>query len=320
MSQIEQPSFLPQTEGFGNHIIGEGSFVRVVEFSSVSPRTAEQVPVNYVLKEYNLDPNNFEWEWWQDLFMGDPDIDALKESQRIGTPAKEWSLSRIASRLKARHDTLQKFFTAQGLADFVVPTHFIVGAEKHKTNPDRDGKKHVYEIQRKIGAVEIPFKVEKDVDTIYAGFYREPFSLPPKLQTLSGQEIKTKVGNASKDIAEFLVEKLDKEQLAVITQQLDAILKAVKRMPKELGILVEDILKPDNLLITVDGLRLIDTNSSLPWPNQTTDSWEEKTVIPSTESSDQEIVSGLKQRYDRLLFFWESVRDELFIHQLEPAD
>lgn len=220
-----------------------------------------------------------------------------KDPKYVAKIIEEWSLPNIAKKLKERHEQLKNFFQSQCLVNFVVPTNFIIGAEKNETDPSRDGKKHIYEIQQKIDPIEIPKNIFDDIKKFYLGGYG--FIL--NFTEYAEEEIKLLILNNSEKLANFLKKQLTKDQLIKNITELDILINAVKKIPDELGVVPYDILLPNNMFITADGFRLVDTNQSMPLNTESKDIFLEEDKIMAQERS------------ERLIKFWETVRDNLDI-------
>lgn len=201
---------------------------------------------------------------------------------------KKYSLETKAKKLKQRYERIRNIFSAE-LPNIIVPTQFIIGAEKNQQHPDRDGTKRLYELQPKINALEL-----ERYENLIGGLFE-------------GNNI---FGNPHEPIPEYCIniiknwakqiKKAFPKQWQQIKEELKKFIELARPIPEKMKEIPFDMVHPANVKFTADGVRIIDINVVLP--NLDSDSKWRKTLFHP------EIWLA---RYNRALEIWQIVHDEL---------
>lgn len=282
-NEYHRPSFLhPEVAPtqFPEKEYREGSYTRVAKLKEMPGSVRELARGDFVVKEYRFhegDPG------WRKLFQGDKPL--------MG--AAEWRLTAIARRLKERHDRVAHFFEGM-LPDLVVPTQFIVGA-REGGGPE---SKRLYEIQSEVE----PAVVISDEDISQFGDYMwGGRDLDEKRwEAFTDAEVETLLHETSdRHAAAIRAAVKDPARLRAITSQIEVVLRRAEHLVEETKWIPYDIFKPDNLIVTVDGLRIVDTNMG---------------VHPARD------VYATRRQFDRGVKFWEEVARRLAAAEEEPVE
>jgi len=269
--------------------IADNALERYKEIEKAYPEFREEKPEEY--KEYVA---------WQ-VKLQDPEF--------VGKVVESWKLSGIAKRLGERNTKLLNYFTKQGLADIIVKTNFIVGAEKGEANENKDGIKHVYEIQPKIESVVLPQTLLDSMRSIYLGGPTLAASFGAS-GSYAPEKITIMIEESTEKLIGMLRETLSVEQLTQIRGEISALIPVAKELPIQTGILPPDILMIGNMLITKEGLRIIDTNLSVSVSKNSVPEWTVETV-ESGRIRSKENLEFYDQCYQRTIAVLEVLSKKL---------
>ncbi|MFA5926043.1 MAG: hypothetical protein WC831_03845 [Parcubacteria group bacterium] len=231
----------------------------------------------------------------------------LQNPEYVAKAVEAWRFPNIAKRLHKRNKGLQQFFSSHGLPDLIVPTNIVVGAERNEIDESRDGPKHLYEIQPRINSLALPESVLNGAYVVYHGanigmlYFR----------ALSPDQLKKQIEIQSSELSEYLSRSLSLEQLNKIRNEISNLINAAKQLPLEIGKIPYDILMLKNILITKNGLRIIDTNRLIAFPEGDIVDWMQETVVPGDNISDFDLSQtkmACLQNYQRMVDFWEHIK------------
>lgn len=267
--RFERPAFLHREVAPGKFPEGafrSGSFVQVAELKDLPDSVRARARGNFVIKKNKLGPGH---PHWTHLFPGDVDFTRNRERRTIPALAREF---------KRRHETIAKFFKKQ-FPDAVVPTQIIVGEDE---GPEGRGTPRLYEIQAAVHGLTYPKKEDFDSWELYYWGYR-PKELPPP-----EAELERALRSASESYALDIIDAVrDVELRGRIRLEIEEIMERARQFVAETGEIPYDLLKPDNFLVTAEGMRIVDTNMLV-------------------KAADDE--NGfLAERFARSIRFWEEV-------------
>lgn len=246
--EFRRPEFLHkevEVRPFAGGEFLQGTLTRVARLEDLPASVRERAKDGLVVKEYRYSE-------------GDPYWDQLLEGDKSFEHPSEKKLTEIGRRMTERQAIVKNYFQ-NVLPDLVVPTQFIVGA---RAGGGKDAKR-LYEIQQMI----TPAVAFDDKDVRYAWMYmqndpHDPFSESGLENLLEG---------LSYEMAEKIYRELpDANRRKGLIAQIEILVARGREFVAETGWIPYDLFKTDNLLITKDGLRLIDTNmgvSAAEYPN-----------------------------------------------------
>lgn len=275
MSQeFRRPSFLHkeiQPRPFSGDEFREGSLTTVAQLEDLPSAIKERAKGGLVVKEYRYSE-------------GDPAWDALLEGDASFDNPSQRKLTEIGRRLAERHAIVKDFFK-NTLPDLVVPTQFVVGA---RAGLGKDAKR-LYEIQNLVKSA-----VSIDDDSAYAWEYMENDPKHP----YSEAGLRNLLKRISREAAEKIYNEMpDANRRNGLIAQIEVLTARAREFAKETGWIPYDLFKPDNLLMTKDGLRFIDTNMG-----------SSHSKFPKNE-----------EVFNRGIKFWEAVAEELKAMEAEEV-
>lgn len=318
--------------GFTEPEIGEkhyhqGSYSIVGELKRIPQEMRKMVPEGFVLKKYYLDEyssiwyelfddeagqNNKSESWVKFEIEGacntlgrhpnaEEVFDMISEEDRrrlnidlklVAGVLNKYSIESKAQKLKQRHDRIKGYFSEE-LPDVIVPTQFVIGTEKNKKEPERDGPKYLYEIQPRIQGLNLNAHLVKDY--METGTTRRPGAgnflyeqVPLDIQIIE---------NAKSWAKQIKTEIPDKAQQ--IKNELVKFIEIARQLPERTKEIPYDMVHPFNLKVTKNGLRIFDVNQVLT-------NFEQGDERRKHFHTDNQLA-----RYFKLLEFWQVVADEL---------
>lgn len=241
-NRFERPAFLhPEVgpEKFPEGDYRAGAFMRVAELRDLPETVRARVKGNLVIKRSRLGPNDPDW---RHFFPGD--VDFTRNPDRRTIPA-------LAREFKRRHEIIAKFFKKQ-FPDLVVPTQLIMGEDE---GAERRGVKRLYEVQAAVKGVAYPRKDDFDSWELYYWGYRAHELPRPEA------ELEQALRSASESYALDIIDAVrDAELRRRIRGEIEETMEHARQFVAETGEIPYDLFKPDNFLITPEGMRIVDTN------------------------------------------------------------
>ncbi len=324
----------------GEKIYHGGGFVVMADLERTPPDIRQKTPDGYVIKQYRFKEYSPIWNELfpadEDLDTNTDDNngrrrilffaeDALARFGRKPTPKelfslipgedkktfhiderlvaetlKRYSLKAKARKLKEHYDRIRAEFKDE-LPEIIVPTQFIVGAERNAKHPVRDGERRLYELQPKINA---PEKLPHD-ETIHDYVLCGGDAGKNYLYDNPREPIPNDIAEIAKSWAEWIKSKFP-EKWQQIKEGLKKFIALARGIPAKMKVIPIDMVHPYNIRFTADGIRIIDINQVLP--NLDKDSKWREMVQPERNLA----------RYNRFLDVWQIVCDKLCTLDILP--
>jgi hypothetical protein len=275
--------------------------------TKVGPRTTEEIEkifnVKYVIScEIKLDefPANVKYGMRAHVMVSGRRTADLKPVPIPKSPAD--SLERFinpsvleakAQKLKQRYEKIKDVF-ADELPNIIVPTQFIIGAEKNKQHPDHDGEKRLYELQPKISSLRL-----SDTRDVHEYVFNGGESEHNYLYYNPQEPIPKNILGTAKIWATQINENFP-NQRQQIKDELKKFIELSRPIPERMNEIPYDMVHPANVGFTSDGIRIPDINLVLP-NLEATNKWRKTLFNPDIWLA----------RYNRLLDIWQIVYDEL---------
>lgn len=257
---------------------GEGFAVRVAKLEGF-PNEIESVPHGYVIKKYKFGESD---ERWREMF---PHDEQLKKT------ARNLTLLDVARKLKHNEDTLRQYFS-DSLPDLIVPSQYIVGSETEKKwFKSAKPKKKLYNIQKEISPSVV--LNDQDISLIHQAIKAKQFGgVSPENEKSADFTLDI----SARGIARMIRDN-NPENFVLIKEQINILVEKAKNLVAETKFIYIDLFEFHNMLITKDGLRAIDTNQSMPYLKDTSDTERDPAVY--------------KAIFDGYVNFWDEVAKKL---------
>lgn len=225
---------------------------------------------------------------------------------RVAEIIEAHQLPQIAKEVKERHRSIAEFFNLV-LPGVVAETQFIVGEQSLAhggrqldfdpyVNFGRGTIASLYEVQPKYAPIipldQLPEQAVFDLIYDFSAFRHKR---PDEAEYYT-----PKVREMAKVLADQFRTVLNNKEREKISSEMRLLMGRAHEATKELGWIPWDIFKIDNMLITTDGIRIIDTNGR--WPVGITGR--------KVTSEDMERI------YNRSILFWEEFASKLGVDQI----
>lgn len=328
MGSIERPSFLSkdiEPTGFDDGKLRDGAFTKVANLENLPQEVKVKFRDGLVVKQYafsgydrdelNLREGQID-EHDESIFLSGiapfvtkekrfPSLAELKNAVLEKYPATEEAVIKngyekfsplgIAKELRRRNSLVKEHFK-KSLPDLVVPSQFIVSESAPAL--DQESQNSPYGNYRRIARPLFELQ-PRIMDKARIARSEEVRNL--HLSIVKAKSTPDGIGGFRPGIQnrkeiEVLAAKVSKAfpaEKSKIKKELQAFIRMAKALPQKTNWLIRDLASLENLLITAEGLRLIDTNVGIPAEEKL---WLNPGVIAQVEirGAKEQVAAGLK--------------------------
>lgn len=197
---------------------------------------------------------------------------------------KTWQLPAIAKKLNERHALISNFFETQ-LPELVVPTQYVVGEGK---NAKGLNARRIYSISPEVKPV---VKMSDVFSFDWGRYFRGWRSGITTIHHFNKSELAQMLTDAAQKFTNELEGSFSSDELKKIRRELEILASRAKKLTQKTGWIPFDLLTPENLVITRDGVRIIDTNQGVP--------------------ADAPVPADVRGEFERSIQFWERIAEML---------